>query len=296
MNRRMNMKQLMAGTLAGAAALATVTAALPALAQSSTSPRVAVTDMAYTQQVRQYFEAATLKSSGGVSANQHGIVATHQASGTYVAGTHSYMEQRELGSFSNDIRGALLKGGVFRVVQGKRFDDGGPQHTKAEQALNQIQTGKMAKLVRQPEVHDIIARIKKGEFNNADYVLFGTLTSLEFRDQLSPLQGTTSASYQFSLDLVADFSLINTKSFEIKSSFSAQGAGNDTKLISNRGDIVAPNRGRVMRETSQSLAANVYEQLADQLGLEQLPEAAAPANSQQRRPPPQAAETTTILR
>jgi curli biogenesis system outer membrane secretion channel CsgG len=274
-----------------------VALALPALAfaQAGAPPRVAVTDMAYTRNVAQYFEAGTVKSSGAIHANAYGMAATQQSSGTYVAGTYSYMEQRELGSFVNDIRGLMLKGGAFRLVQGKRFDDGGPQLTKAEQALNQIQTGKMAKPpARQPEVHDIIARIKKGEFPGADYVLFGTLSSLEFRDQLSPLQGTTSASYQFSLDLVADFSLINTKTYEIKAAFSAQGAGNDTKLLSNRGDIVRPNRGQVMRDTSQSLAANVYQQLADQLGLEQLPEAAPRGNANRPVTPPQ--ETTTTLR
>jgi len=294
MNRRMPLI-LALSALAGSA--------LPSLAQpaGSAPPRVAVTDMAYTRNVAQYFEVGTIKSSGGISANQYGIAATHQSSGTYVAGTYSYMEQRELGAFVNDIRGLMLKSGSFRLVQGKRFDDGGPQLTKAETVLNQIQTGKLAKApARQPEVHDIIARIKKGEFPGADYVLFGTLSSMEFRDQLSPLQGTTSASYQFSLDLVADFSLINTKTYEIKAAFSAQGAGNDTKLISNRGDVVAPNRGRVMRETSQSLAANVFEQMADQMGLAQLPDNSGYNNSAQRgggvRQPVQQVETTTTLK
>jgi uncharacterized protein (TIGR02722 family) len=63
----------------------------------------------------------------------------------------------------------------FRLVQGKRVRRGNAQPTKAEQVLNQLQGGKMAKPVQQPEVNDIIARIKKGEFPGADYVLFGVL-------------------------------------------------------------------------------------------------------------------------
>jgi curli biogenesis system outer membrane secretion channel CsgG len=251
-------------TVLSAAALAL---ALVANVQAQNAPKIAVTDLAYTQAVSQYFEAGTYQSSSQLNANRNSISASEQSSGTYVAGRYSYMEQRELGSFTNDIKGALLRGTVFHVVQGKGFDAGAPQPTKAEQVLNQLKTGKVATPVRQPEVKDIIARIRKGEFNGADYVLFGTLSSAEFRDTLSPLQGTSSASYQFSLDILADFSLINTKTFEIKSSFSAQGAGNDTKLLSNRGDVVPPNRAKVMRETSQTLAANVYEQLVDQLGL-----------------------------
>ncbi|MEO8119357.1 MAG: hypothetical protein ABI606_08555 [Rhodoferax sp.] len=239
---------------------------LLASAQAQPVSRIAVTDLAYTQAVSEYFEAATYKESSQFQANRYSASGSHQASGTYVAGSYSYMEQRELGSFTNDIKGALLKGTSFRLVQGKGFDAGNPQPTKAEQALNQIQTGRIAKPVRQPEVKDIIARIRKGEFSGADYVLFGTLSHVEFRDQFSPLQGTTSATMQYGLDLLADFSLINTKTFEIKASFSAQGAGNDTKLLSNRGDVMPPNRAKVMRETSQSLALNVYEQIVSQLG------------------------------
>lgn len=235
-------------------------------AHAQAVPRIAVTDLAYTEAVSEYFEAATVKASGQFHANRHSASASYQASGTYVAGTYSYLEQRELGSFTNDIKGALIRGTSFKLVQGKGFDAGAPQPTKAEQALNQIQTGKMAKPVRQPEVKDIIARIKKGEFNGADYVLFGTLSHIEFRDSFSPLQGTTSATMQYGLDLLADFSLIHTKTFEIKASFSAQGGGNDTKLLSNRGDIAPPNRAKVMRETSQTLAQSVYEQLVAQLG------------------------------
>jgi len=66
--------------------------------------------------------------------------------------------------------------------------------------------------------------------------------------------------------LLADFSLIDTKTYEIKAAFSAQGEGNDTKILSNRGDIAPPNRSKVMKETSLSLAQDVYQQLAGQLG------------------------------
>lgn len=231
------------------------------------APKIAVTDLAYARTVAEYFEAATVKSNSNVHANKSTLTADHQASGSYVAGAYSYIDQRELGSFSNDIKGALLRGTTFRLVQGKRFDSGEPQPTKAEQALNQLQTGKIAKPVRQPDVKDIIARIKKGEFPGADYVMFGVLSNVEFRDELSPLQGTTSTTRQFSLDLLADFSLINTRTNEIKAAFSAQGSGSETKIFSNRGDVIPPNRSKVMRETSQTLAKNVYEQLVDQLAL-----------------------------
>lgn len=258
---------------------------MPVGAQSV--PKIAVTDLAYAQTVSQYFEAGTFQHSSKVSASgnstgsashsgaggsashsgSHSMSASEQGSGSYVSGRYSYIEQRELGSYTNDIKGALLTGTVFRLVQGKGFAAGAAQPTKAEQVLNQLKTGKMAKPVSQPSVNDIIARIKKGEFNGADYVLFGIVSSIEFRDQISPLQGSSSTTYQYGLDLLADFSLINTKTYEIKAAFSAQGAGNDTKILSTRGDVAPPNRAKVMRETSQTLAQSVYEQLVGQLGL-----------------------------
>lgn len=240
---------------------------LLAAASVQAQPRIAVTDLAYTQEVAQYFEVATIKESAALSANRNSVSANYQGQGTYVAGQYSYVEQRELGSFTNDVKGSLLKGSTFRLVQGKAFDSGAPQPTKAEQVLNQMKTGKVATPYRQPQVTDIVARIRKGEFSGADYVLFGTLTSLQFRDSLSPIQGTANASHIYSLDLVADFSLISTKTFEIKAAFSAQGAGSDTKLLSMRGDILPPNRGKVIRETSKSLADNVFEQFSEQIAL-----------------------------
>ena len=255
-------------------------------AQQNVAPKIAVTDLAYAQRVSEYFMAGTYQRSSQMSAQgshsggysqgayggsgshsgQQSMQASEQASGTYVAGRYSYIEQRELGGYTNDIKGAILQGTYFRLIQGKGFDAGKPQPSKAEQVLNQVQGGKMATPQAQPEVNNVIARIKKGEFAGADYVLFGVVSSIDFTDALSPLQGTTSATRQYGLQLLADFSLINTKTYEIKAAFSAQGEGNDTKILSIRGDIAPPNRAKVMRETSLSLAQDVYQQLAMQLG------------------------------
>ena len=260
---------------------------LPAHAQQGgAAPRIAVTDLAYSERVSEYFMAGQYQRSSQMSAQnshsggyshdpyggssshsgQQSMQASEQASGTFVAGRYSYIEQRELHGYTNDIKGALLQGTYFKLVQGRGFDGGAPQPSKAEQVLNQVQGGKMAQPVRQPDVKAIITRIQKGEFKGADYVLFGVISSIDFTDALSPLQGTTSATRQYGLQLLADFSLINTKTYEIKAAFSAQGAGNDTKILSVRGDIAPPNRAKVMKETSVSLAQDVYQQLTQQLG------------------------------
>ena len=150
--------------------------------QPGAAPKIAVTDLAYAQRVSEYFMAGTYERSsqmsaqgsqggshshgmyggGGSYSGQQSMQASEQASGTYVAGRYSYIEQRELGGYTNDIKGALLQGTYFRLVQGTRFAGGEPQPSKAEQVLNQVQGGKMAKPVRQPDIKDVIARIRKG--------------------------------------------------------------------------------------------------------------------------------------
>lgn len=287
-----NLFVLLAGAVGASAALA-----------AGQAPAIAVTDLAYTQEVSQYFHVTDAKSSSTVNSNQNGIVVAQQGQATSVAGNYKYMEQRELGSFVNDIKGALIKGTTFRLVQGKAFDAGDPQNTKAEQVLDQMKTGKMTPPARMPEVKDIIARIRKGEFPGADYVLFGTLSNIQFVDQSSPLQGTTSLTYTYGIDLVADFSLIDTKTYEIKGSFSAEGTGKDMKMVSNRGDSFTPNRSKVMRQTSQSLAADVYTQLTEQLQIADAamgdrvrPAAGQPAAAPAPAAPAQKKQEVLILR
>ncbi len=87
--------------------------------------------------------------------------------------------------------------------------------------------------------------------------------SIDFTDALHPIQGTSNATRQLRpATRWPTFSLINTKTYEIKAAFSAQGEGNDTKILSTPWRIAPPNRAKVIRGDSQSLAQDVYLQLA----------------------------------
>ena len=68
------------------------------------------------------------------------------------------------------------------------------------------------------------------------------------------------------LSLVADFSLINTRTYEITSAFTAMGEGQDTRLVGSRDIKVSLNRPRVVREVSKELGVDVARQMAEQLG------------------------------
>jgi hypothetical protein len=64
--------------------------------------------------------------------------------------------------------------------------------------------------------------------------------------------------------LVAEFSLINTRTFEVKAAFSATGEGQDMRVVTG-GSRVVPSRGKVVSEVSKSLGIDVARQINEQL-------------------------------
>lgn len=233
------------------------------LAFAASLPKVAVSDLTYEDKVREYFhviaahDKASLKATGSsrereserehsssYSASSRGSVDARQESSYFeMKGEFTRIELGELRRFTADIKGEMLKSKHFRLIQGKPY------------------TGKKTN----EDIYNIIARIKKGDYKGADYVLFGTVSSLEFRNESQPVIGSSATSYFISLDLVADFSLIDTKSYEIKAAFSASGAGRDMRL-STGGERIQLSQAKVIREVSKSLGEDVVTQLTEQFG------------------------------
>jgi hypothetical protein len=203
------------------------------------APRVAVTDLAYQERVEEYIH--TVSAQNNFQAN--GYAASASSSYDEMAATSSYIEQGELRKFTGDIKGEILRSGMFQLVQGTPY-------TASSKG----------------DVYDVIKRIKAGNFKGADYVLFGTVSDIDFTRDINELGTADSYSAVLALTLVADFSLINTKTFEITSAFTAMGEGQDTKLLNHRDVHISLNRPRVVREVSKALGEDVAQQLSEQLG------------------------------
>ncbi|NGZ28061.1 MAG: penicillin-binding protein activator LpoB [Magnetococcales bacterium] len=221
--------------------------AVQAAPKSPAVAKVAVSDLAYEEQVSQYIRAVSLReksSERGRSSNtSESFNSKYDRSYEENSGVYTYIDRGELHKFTGDIKGALLGLGM-KVVQAK------PYTVKNNEKL-----------------FDVIDRIKKGYFPGADKVLFGTISSIEFRDEVNPVAGSSSTSVSLSLELVVEFSLIDTKNNQVTASFTAMGEGQDTRLLSARGGRVIPSRGKVIAETSRSLADEVASQLEAQLGI-----------------------------
>lgn len=245
-------------TRAGFCALLAIIS-LAASAAPAGPPRVAVTDLAYEERVSEYFRVvsasskSSLRASGRESERDSDDAYSRRSSGSLNArsesnyssteGTYSYIDRGEMRKFTADIKGGLIKSGRFELVQGKPFTD--TKHTE--------------------KLYDIIARIKQGMYPGADYVLFGSINSIEFRQEANPIDHTNTVSHTLSLELVGEFSLINTRNYAIKSSFSAMGTGQDVKLLTSQGGRVVLNRGKVVSEVSRSLGEDVARQVEEQL-------------------------------
>ena len=213
--------------------------ALACAFSAQAAPKIAVTDLAYQERVEEYIHTVSAQSN-----YQAGIYhASGSSSYNEVEATSSYIEQGELRKFSGDIKGEILKSGMFQLIQGT-------PHTAQSSE----------------DVFDVIKRIKAGHYKGADYVLFGTLSDIDFTRDITALANTDSYSAILGLSLVADFSLINTRTFEITSAFTAMGDGQDTKLVNGQDVKVSLNRPRVVRDVSKSLGEDVARQLSEQLG------------------------------
>lgn len=206
---------------------------------ASAAPKIAVTDLAYEARVEEYIHAVSASNNFQASAYN----ASGASSYSEFESRSSYIEQGELRTFSGDIKGEILKSRQFQLVQGT------PYTSEAK-----------------GDVYDVIKRIKAGHFKGADYVLFGTLSDIDFTRDINALDRTSSYSAVLGLSVVADFSLINTRTYEITSAFTAMGEGQDTKLVSSRDVRVNLNRPRVVREVSKALGEDVARQLQEQLG------------------------------
>lgn len=227
-------------------------------AQAAGPLKVAVTDLAYEERVQEYFrnitasEKSSVRASARESERENDFGSSRRASGSlnaksessfsYSEGTYSYIDTGELRKFTADIKGEILKSGLFQITQAKPFT---ARNTE--------------------KLYDVIARIKQGMYPGADYVLFGSVNNIQFRQEANPIKNTDTVSHTLSLELVGEFSLINTRNYQVKAAFSAMGEGQDVKLLSSRGGQVVLNRGKVVSEVSRSLGVDVIRQMEEQL-------------------------------
>lgn len=203
-------------------------------AQKVVKPKVVVTDLAYEEQVKDYVNVVDPASG------QSGNVASNYKK---VEGTYTYINQTELRKFVGDIKGDLKKTGLVDLIQGRPYS-GDPEFDN---------------------INDVIARIDQGDFDGADYVLFGRVSDIQFSNNEMNIQHTNTYSKSLNLTVVAEFNLVDTKTHEIKAAFTATGEAKELKLVNSLDKQVTLDRARLVGKVSKALGKDVSNQLVEQL-------------------------------
>jgi hypothetical protein len=207
--------------------------------------RIAVTDLAYEDKVREWFRDTVVDQQPGPSPFPG------MRGGDYVRirqheGNQTFIDRGELVRFTADVRGELIRNG-YELIQGKPAAnvDARPD---------------------QPGVFNILERIRRGDFRGATHVLFGTVNHIDFREESNPVTGATW-SHSLNLELVVEFRLIDIRTHAVIASFSAMGEGSDVRLVNtDSGAVAAPSRGKAVLEASRSLGQDTARQIGVQLG------------------------------
>lgn len=224
--------------------------AIPEITLSTT---LAVTDLTYSKAVEGYIHEVDYKNKstshlntsthgnfntsgggygGGVAADASSDTEYHEYENRY-----SYIEYGELRGFTGDIKKEILSSRMFELVQSR-----------------------IVNIPKDETAFDIIGRIKNGDYSGADFVMFGIVNDISFSNNTYQSNSPGMRTNSYNLTITAEFSVIDTKTYQIISSFSAQGDGSDTKILSS-GTSATPNRAMVVSEVSKTLGKDVFEKL-----------------------------------
>ena len=257
--------------------------------------KIAVPDLAYKKEVRSffYFEGASAQSnrqssisrSSSPNDNRERAYADGMQTGSFVTKTDRGMnlnfdssvasssssnyvktfgeqiqiEYSELIGMSGEVRGALLQSG-FQLTQTRPV------------------------IARPDETHeffDIVRRIREGEFENADYVLFGVIGLVQNRVVNDPIPNTTKFTKKTEVSMLVDYSLVDTYTLVVKSAFTANVLANDTRLMDFNSPTYPPDIARMLGDISKKLSTQVTQRMTEQNFIERKVTESLPIDKEQ---------------
>jgi len=245
---------------------ATATVAIPDLSVSTqVTERIRYETINYSNKTasREKLTAAASASSNRLDvAGQH---TRENASSTKLSrkeldGNWTYVKQDELGWFSSEIKNAFLTDGRFRLINPRKFDYG-ERRTSSARAARNIAEGDRIRETDENDLLDYNKRIKNGEFDDAELVLFSRLIDIRFSENTFKFPNSDSQTIEASLTVLCDFQLVNRKTLEVIRAFQVQSDGADT-VIASPASAPSPNRLKMLREVSVAIGKDVKRELA----------------------------------
>lgn len=229
--------------------------AKPAVAVTKTPNSVAVTDLSIKQEVREFFYDEKFDTKSNLQTSNTAAPAADgrpvpvpnisaQTEGSYSKqyGTKRIVSYSELRGLNADIKAALIRAG-YKVVQSA------PNVARDNEDDNFFNLKK---------------RILNGDFHDAEFVLHGTVVSVDSRSMKDPVQGTTDYAYKLENSIIVEFTLVNTETMQVVAAFNAMGIGQDLYLGKANANYV-PNVHRVTKDLLSSFSQDSQKKLLDQL-------------------------------
>lgn len=231
-------------------------AAKPAAAPVAKTPNsVAVTDLSIKREAREFFYdekfdiKSNLQTSNTAAPDADGRTVqvpnfSAQTEGSYSKqfGTKHVVSYSEVRGLNADIKATLLRAG-YKVVQ---------------PAPN------VAREKEDDSFFSLKKRILNGDFYDAEFVLHGTVVSVDSRSMKEPIQGTTDYAYKLENSIIVEFVLVNTETMQVVAAFNASGIGQDLYLGKAYANYV-PNTHRVAKDLLSSFSQDAQKKLLDQL-------------------------------
>mgnify|MGYP000001618464 CR=1 FL=1 len=217
---------------------------------------VAVTDLSLKKDVQEFFydekfnyksnlqtSNASMPVGEDKSAQFPNVNANAEASYSKQFGTKRVVSYSEVRGLNADIKRALITAG-YKVIQ--------PAPNVA------------AKENEDDSFFGLKKRILNGDFHDAEFVLHGTVVSVDSRATTDHIQGTSDFSYKLENAIIAEFTLINTETMQVVASFTAMGSGQDMYLGKANAQYV-PNMNRINKDLLSSFSQDAQKKLLDQL-------------------------------
>jgi hypothetical protein len=187
-------------------------------------------------------------SSASASSKESNYVKTY--------GDKLKIQYTELLGMSGEVRSELIGAG-FKLVQVK------PNVAKPGQT---------------DSFFDVVGRIKRGEFGDAQYVLYGVVAAMETRSNREKIDGSDSFMNQYDMNMTVDYSLIDTKTLQARSAFTVMASGNDNRIDNGKSGPYTPSSAKIMAAASKSLGDEVVVKLANQGFIDKPPNLKLPSN------------------
>lgn len=162
--------------------------------------------------------------------------------------------QKQLSSFSDQIRGSIIQSKLFKVVDVSN-NNAIRQYTSIDSTESNTKAG---------------SKLKKASSISAgvpDYLLIGSLSAINAGEEINPIAGTNKYSNIYSIDLAVDYKLVRTDDSTIVSAFTASGHSGDVKIMNNTYDqVITHNYALLIKQVGNDLAQDVMSNLNNQIG------------------------------